>query len=352
MGVFGDEGVGVLGGAGEGGEVVGGADVAEGDADVAEEGGEFDAADGAEAEEGGEGGGVEGEEMAEGPLVDEGSGGEGGFAGGLGEAVPGASGEAVVAAVDAIAEGLAKFEGDGALVFDGEVGEAAAGVELVGGGDGLGGAGGEAAGAFAAVIVEGAVGGDFEGGEDFGEEEVAAEGGVDLEGAFAVPAEAGGGSPVAFEDGAGIGVEFLGAAAVFEVGAEVAEFAVEEGVVVVAPGVAGDGAGGGLGGRGMGVGLPVVEGEGDDGAGPGEDLAGVAAALGLAGHPLHGAVAAVVEPGLEGVGVGSGALEEGDAAVVEAEVGGEALQIRGEGGRVGGHAWGEEKWTRTDSARP
>ena len=78
--MFGDEGVGVGGGGLESGEIVEGTGVAESDADVAEEGGAFDAFDGAFGEEGAEGLVVEGEEIAEVMLKDGGAGLEGGVA--------------------------------------------------------------------------------------------------------------------------------------------------------------------------------------------------------------------------------------------------------------------------------
>ena len=204
--------MGVGGGDLEGGEIDEGAGVAEGDADVAEEGGAFDAFDGAFGEEGAESGVVEGEEVAEAVVEDGGAGLEGGVVGGLGEAVPGTCVEAVVAAVDATAEGAAELKGDGAFAFDGEVGEAAAGVHLTGGGDGLGGAGGDAAGTGAAVVGGFLVRGQVEGGDDFSEEEPGAELAVDLHGAFAIPAEAGFTGEIAFEDGAGINVMALATA--------------------------------------------------------------------------------------------------------------------------------------------
>ena len=210
--MFGDEGMGVGGGGLESGEIAEGAGVAEGNADVAEECGAFDAFDGAFGEEGAEGLVVEGEEVAKAVVEDGGAGLEGGVAGGLGEAVPGTGVEAVVAAVDATAEGAAELEGDGAFAFDGEVGEAAAGVHLTGGGDGLGGAGGDAAGAGAAVVGGFLVRGQVEGGDDFSEEEPGAELAVDLHGAFAIPAEAGFAGEIAFEDGAGINVMALATA--------------------------------------------------------------------------------------------------------------------------------------------
>jgi hypothetical protein len=54
------------------------------------------------------------------------------FAPGLREFVPGADREAIVAAIDAVANGLAEFVRDRALVFDGEIGNAASRIELVG----------------------------------------------------------------------------------------------------------------------------------------------------------------------------------------------------------------------------
>ena len=51
---------------------------------------------------------------------------------GLRELVPRAHCEAIVAAIDTIADGFAEFVRDGALVLDGEIGDAAPGVELVG----------------------------------------------------------------------------------------------------------------------------------------------------------------------------------------------------------------------------
>jgi len=197
-GVFGDEGIFFGGGFLQGGEVFGGAGVAEGDADVAEEAVAFDTLDGRFCEEGAEGVGVEGEEGAEGVLKDFGTGVESGFAGDLSEAIPRAGVEAVVTAVDAVAEGGAEVLGDGAFVLDGEVGNAAFGLHFLRAGDGVGGAGLDASGAFSAVIGRGGVRGEIEGGEEFAEEEPGAKAFVNLNGGFAVPAETGGGGEVAF----------------------------------------------------------------------------------------------------------------------------------------------------------
>ena len=327
--MFGDEGFGVGGGAGEGGEGAGIAGVAQGDADVAEEAAAFGAEDGGVGEVLFETGGVEGEECEEvgGGEVGAGVGAQEG--GGAGEAVPGAGGEAVVAAVDAGAEGAAEFEGDGAFEFDGVVGEAAAGIKLEGGGDGLGGAGGEAAGAGAAAVFFGSVGFEFEGGEDFGEEEPVAEGAADEVGVFADEAEAGALGEVAFEDGAGIDVPEgagAGSAEVVEVGGELAEGGGEEVVVVGVAGVAGDCAGEALRHRGTEAlrrggevgGGGVAGGEAEDGAGTGEDLGGVDAFVGVAGEPGHFAVLVGFEPAGQVRG-GGGRGGGGDVAEVEAE---------------------------------
>src|SRR5687768_2537424 len=55
----------------------------------------------------------------------------------LGEAIPGTDQLAVVAAVDPVADQRPQLLGDGALVLDGEVGDAAAGIQLVGAADRL-----------------------------------------------------------------------------------------------------------------------------------------------------------------------------------------------------------------------
>lgn len=76
----------------------------------------------------------------------------------------------------------------------------------------------------------------------------------------------------------------------------------ENAVIVAAPAVAGDFGGGGI--VAVGVGAVVVEGEADDGAGAGQNLANVLA-FGV-GHPGHVGLVALVEPALEGGGLGAG----------------------------------------------
>lgn len=134
-------------------EVFFGAGVAQGDADVSDETVVFDAFDGGFSEGAAEV--IDGhvEEFGEGMGENFFAGVEGGFAGDLGEAVPRAGVEAVITAVDAVADGASEFKGDGAFVLDGEVGDAAGGDHFARSGDGLGGTGGDAGGAFAAVVL-------------------------------------------------------------------------------------------------------------------------------------------------------------------------------------------------------
>lgn len=316
LGVFGDEFVGVLGGLSKGGEVVGGAGVAKGDADVAEEAGAFGALDGGFAEEAAEFEVAESEEVAQAVVENGLSGVELGFLRDFCEAVPRADGEAVVAAVDAVAHHGAEFEGDGAFVLDCEVGDAASRIHGVGGSDGLGRAGVDAGGAFAAVVVLGLVDGEGEGGEEVGEEEPGAEAPMDLDGGFSVPAEACFVGEVAFEDGAGVGVVALGSTVLFEEGVEFAETGSDDVVVIAVPRVGCDAVVGGRVWPGV-----VVEGHHDDGLTAGEDDARVGAALGVALQPSHVAVLAVLDPILVGIGVG-GAKSGCDSEVCETEFAG------------------------------
>ncbi len=133
-------------------EVFLGAGIAEGDEDVTEESFVFDSFDGGFGESLAKVFDGHVEEVGEGVVEDFLSGVEGGFAGEFGEAIPWAGVEAVVTAVDAVADGAAEFVRNGTFVFDGEVGDAAGGIELAGGGDCVGGAGGDAGGTFATVV--------------------------------------------------------------------------------------------------------------------------------------------------------------------------------------------------------
>ena len=85
--------------------------------------------------------------------------------------VPGAHQLAVIAAVDAVAEGRAQLLRDGARVFDGEIGDAAPCIHAPGRDDRPGRAGRQARGAAAAVRTCGLILGQRQVGENLPEEE-------------------------------------------------------------------------------------------------------------------------------------------------------------------------------------
>ena len=316
LGVFGNEGVGILGGSLEGGEVVAGSGVSEGNADVAEEAGALGALDGRFAKEAAEFFVGEGQEVAQAVVEDRLAGMQLAFLRNFREAIPWADGEAIVAAVDAVTHERAKLEGDGAFVLDGEVGDAASCIHGVGGGNRLGGAGVNAGGALAAVVVLRTVGGKGKGREEVGQKEPSAESAMNLDGGLAIPAEPGFVGKVTFEDGAGIGVVTLGSAVLFEEFVELAQAGGDDVVVVAVPGVGGNA----IVGRGMGAGM-IVESHHDDGLAAREHDARVRPALGVALEPSHVSVFAFLNPFLIGVGMGS-PNGRGHLEVCEAEFAG------------------------------
>ena len=107
----------------------------------------------------------------------------------LRELVPRADGEAIVAAVDAVADGLAELARDRALVLDGEIGDAAARIELVRRRKRVGRADVEAGAAGAAGIGLGRVRRQRHPGDDRAEEQPGAEFAADEIGVLALPAE-------------------------------------------------------------------------------------------------------------------------------------------------------------------
>ena len=134
--------------------------------------------------------------------------------------------------------------GDVAFVFDGEVGDATAGVEGAIGENGIGWTGLDATRTGAAVVGdEGNVWFEFEAEQDFGKEKIGAFLRMDEAGVLADPAEAGALGEVAFEEGAGIGVVAIrdGMSDLrFDELDEAGEARREDEVVVFAEGVGGD----------------------------------------------------------------------------------------------------------------
>ena len=86
------------------------------------------------------------------------------FAGDLGETIPRAGVETVIAAVDAIADRSAEFLGDRTFMLNGEIRDAAGGGKFSRSGDCLGGAGTDTGCAFTAVIGGFRVRNEIEGG--------------------------------------------------------------------------------------------------------------------------------------------------------------------------------------------
>ena len=111
--------------------------------------------------------------------------------GGARELVPRAHELAVVAAVDAVAQHAAQFHRNRAVQLDGEIGNAAPRIELIGRGDRAGGTGGNAGRAGAAVRAGGLVHRQRQVGEDLADEEIRAGVARDQVGVLADPAEAG-----------------------------------------------------------------------------------------------------------------------------------------------------------------
>ena len=112
------------------------------------------------------------------------------LAAGVGELVPRADREAVVAAVDAVADPAAQFARDRAFVLDGEVGDAAPGVEPVGRRKGAGRADVEAGPAGSAMVGFRLVGRELEIGQDRAEEQPRAEFARHQIGVLALPTDA------------------------------------------------------------------------------------------------------------------------------------------------------------------
>ena len=107
------------------------------------------------------------------------------------ELVPGAHQLAVVAAIDAIADGAAQFHRNRAAQLDGQIGDAAPRIELVGRDDGPRRAGRHAGRAAAAVRAGRRVDGQRQVGEDLAEEKIRAGVARDEVGVLADPAQPG-----------------------------------------------------------------------------------------------------------------------------------------------------------------
>ena len=108
------------------------------------------------------------------------------------EFVPRAHGQAIVAAIDAVAHRRAEFVRNVALVLDGEIGNAAPRIDAIGRGEGFGRAGVEAFAAAAAMIGFGSVGLQLQRREHRAQKQPGAEIAAHQIGVLALPAQPGG----------------------------------------------------------------------------------------------------------------------------------------------------------------
>ena len=176
-------------------------------------------------------------------------------------------------------------------MLDCEIGDASAGVELVGGGDCPGGAGIEAAGAVAAAIGLPRGGRKGQCGQDRAEEEKVTELRVDYHSVLALPADSRRRSDWLFHHRAGVHIRLLDSAGIPEGEAELLEATQDQFVVIFAKCVSGnpipDSAG---------TGLVVVHGNNDHRPRSREGVLRGCAPLGIAGEPIHRPVLPSREP--------------------------------------------------------
>ena len=122
------------------------------------------------------------------------------------EAVPWASCQTVIAAIDPVSNGRPELNGYGALKFDGEVGNTTTGIQLKGTSQRSSWTGVQAPRAGATTIPFGAVGFKLEGGHDFAQEQPIPQTPAHQVGVFADKANAGALGQVAFQERPGIRV--------------------------------------------------------------------------------------------------------------------------------------------------
>ena len=232
-----------------------------------------------------------------------------GLRGGVGELVPRAGGQAVVAAIDAVADGGTKLARDRPLVLDGEVGDAAPRIEPVGGREGVGGAGVEAGAAGAAMVGLGRVRLEFGRGEDRAQEQPRAVRAADQVGVPALPAYAGGGRQRLLHHWRGVHEHLhVAARARDDLAGDLLQPALHHLVVVAVAGVDRDGAAIAPGKQRSRVLVrAVIHGQHDDGAHLGPQYCRVGAALQRLGDPAHRAV----EAGGDKFGKPRGRLRDG-----------------------------------------
>ena len=227
-----------------------------------------------------------------------------GFAGSGGEAVPGTGELAIVAAVDAVADGGAQCCGNFARVFDGEIRNAAARVQPVGGDNGAGGAGAQTGGAGAAMVGRRLrrVDGQRQVGENFAQKEKRTEFAPDEQRVLAAPAQLRPPRQFHFQHGGRIDENAKTVrGGIMDAFGQLLQ-AATQGFVIVAPQrVAGNIGGVRVGQRGAGIVRlrPVRQADADGAQRAGQQFGRTGAHQPVARHIIHAAVKACVQPGLQ-----------------------------------------------------
>ena len=262
-----------------------------------------------------------------------------GFRRHLRELVPGTHQLAIVAPENAVAHRRAQFHGDAAAQLDGEIGDAAPGVQLVGADDGAGGAGIDAPAAAAAVRGSRRVDRQRQVGVQLAEEKIRTGALVEQHGVLADPAQPGVARQRLFQHRRGIDVGAI---------AEIPDHAADpfgqflqaiahQLVVVAAQRVARHVSGIAVAQhlpRVCGAGRGVIHAHGDDALRAGLKLRRAGAPGTVPGHVFHLAVPLGFQPALQVLFV-IDEFHAADAGVGEAEFARPALDVRGEGGVVG-----------------
>ncbi len=153
----------------------------------------------------------------------------------LGEPVPGTNIQTIVATEDPISDKRSKLQRDGTLQLDCEIRNTSTRVESMRSGNCSSRARFDAALTRSAAIFDWFVGRQFKCRQNFCEKEPCSEPLIDQHGVFAVPADAGLGCVVAFQNRTSIHITFLLSAKVAEKLVDLVELCLDHIVIVIAP---------------------------------------------------------------------------------------------------------------------
>ena len=239
---------------------------------------------------------------------------------GLRKLVPWTDRQAIIAAVDSVADGRAQFTRDGPLVLDGEIRDAAARIEPIRRGERGGGADVDAGAAGAATVRLRRVRRQLERGEDRAEKQPRSELPRNKIGVLALPTHAGGGGERFLHDSRGVDEHLhVAAASCDEPTRQRLEPRLDDVVVVVGLGVDGNGAPVALAQDRQRIGVrTIVEPQDDDGARLRPQHARIAPPRRSRCHPFHVAVSAFGQELPQALGRERNRIGSRDADGVEA----------------------------------